>query len=392
MLGTRRWGLTAFAALGVAATGCSEKAEDGKDNESAPKAEQTGRAPVNDDTKPAARVDPRVTVKVDPRVELLSIVCRLAGYPSYNHEVQTPYTKKVDAHFAQFETHDAVGVMRDLRAKEGISYDAPFRLAVHLDGVPSLRPIAPLDPFPAELDQRWKNVPMDKLTEVLRRFVADSKFDEFFAANAEFYKNAEDVYRRFAAEKNALAWYDGFFGRKIDSPFVIVPGLLTGKMAYGASATDSDGTQTFYQAMIAFPVDDRGLPTIGDDQEAFLVHEMAHPQVNPAVEAHRAAFEPAAAKAFAKMRPKLPKMYNDWQIMINESVVRAIVVLYINDRHGKDAANAEARKQMNEGFAWIGEFSLALKELKESGTPWTPADAMPKLVKALGGWVAKNVE
>ena len=50
----------------------------------------------------------KITIEVDPRVELISIVCRLAGYPEYNDGTLRPYVKAVEKHFGDFDGHPAI--------------------------------------------------------------------------------------------------------------------------------------------------------------------------------------------------------------------------------------------------------------------------------------------
>ena len=64
---------------------------------------------------------PAIEVRVDPRVELMSIVYRLAGNPEYNMgNAASPYSRAVDEH-AQL-----------LRQRRVISFDAVMSMAVHL--------------------------------------------------------------------------------------------------------------------------------------------------------------------------------------------------------------------------------------------------------------------
>ena len=55
--------------------------------------------------KPAA---PHVTVSVDPRVELMSILFRLAGNPEYNQGRVPSYVQDVESHFGRFRDHPVV--------------------------------------------------------------------------------------------------------------------------------------------------------------------------------------------------------------------------------------------------------------------------------------------
>ena len=61
----------------------------------------------------------RIQVAVDPRVELLCIIFRLAGNPEYNKAPACPYVRDVEARFGPFKDHAAVQMARTLRRRRG---------------------------------------------------------------------------------------------------------------------------------------------------------------------------------------------------------------------------------------------------------------------------------
>jgi hypothetical protein len=90
---------------------------------------------------------------VDPRVELLSVLFRLAGNSKYNQGKVASYTYDVEKQFGAFRNHAAVKLARRLRESRGVSYDACRSMAVHLTDVDELQTIVPLDPW---FDQTWR--------------------------------------------------------------------------------------------------------------------------------------------------------------------------------------------------------------------------------------------
>jgi hypothetical protein len=50
----------------------------------------------------------RITIEVDPRVELIGIVFRLAGSPEFNDGTLRPYVKAIEKHFGDFDGHPVV--------------------------------------------------------------------------------------------------------------------------------------------------------------------------------------------------------------------------------------------------------------------------------------------
>ena len=77
-------------------------------------------------------------IGVDPRVELMGIIFRLAGNPEYTQGRIPAYNAAIDSHFAAFRDHEAIRLARQLRNKDGVSYDAVMNMAVHIKDVESL--------------------------------------------------------------------------------------------------------------------------------------------------------------------------------------------------------------------------------------------------------------
>jgi len=87
-----------------------------------------------------------VSVAVDERVELMSIIARLAGNDVYNApNSASPYAERVERHFGPFRVHAAVTAYQAILEDYGTSYDAIPTLAVHLDGVPTLAERIPFE-------------------------------------------------------------------------------------------------------------------------------------------------------------------------------------------------------------------------------------------------------
>nr|MBC8218526.1 DUF4932 domain-containing protein [Planctomycetota bacterium] len=57
----------------------------------------------------------KITIEVDPRVELISIVFRLAGNPEFNDGTLKQYAKAIERHFGDFDNHAAVKMAAQLR-------------------------------------------------------------------------------------------------------------------------------------------------------------------------------------------------------------------------------------------------------------------------------------
>jgi hypothetical protein len=92
----------------------------------------------------------RIFIEVDPRIELISIVFRLAGNPEYNDGTLRPYVKAIERQFGDFGNHPVIKMAAELRHKRSMSCDGPMSLAVHIDRDFRLRETS--EEWPSTLD------------------------------------------------------------------------------------------------------------------------------------------------------------------------------------------------------------------------------------------------
>lgn len=313
-------------------------------------------------------------VHIDRRVELISIVCALAGFKEYTLGQVNPYRTDVVQAFRTFVQHPAVVRARELRAQHGIGYDAPMILAVHLDDQLQLFNAAELP----RIDARWADVDVAAYAALLRDFARDTKLDEFLAAHRAHYTKVEDALRGAVDAEKPIAWFDAVFGKRAHARYTVIPSPMTGTYNFGVRATTADGTLEMYQLIgVDTPT---GLPVINDDLVWLLVHEMAHSYINPALAQHEAELAAPAQKLFAKVeREMTAQAYGTWQIFLNEAVVRATTVRYLHDRKGAAAADAVLAKELERGFRWTRELAELMAAYQQDHQ-----DYVPRLVALLG--------
>jgi hypothetical protein len=304
-----------------------------------------------------------LSVAVDPRVELVTLLFRIAGSPEYQRAYDTPYRRAADAHFARFAAHPAVAATAALRAQHGISHDAPVQLAVQLDRE-TFAPARPLDPPPPGLDERWHAVDRAAYAVLVQDFARASGFWEFWDAQHATRAAVEERYRHALADRPIIAWFDEVFGAR-DAAYHVAPGLLTGPMAYGVRAVRPDGREDIVQVLYLEAVDAAGLPQPGERTVEFLVHELAHSYVNPVCE-RSAALAAAAQPLFDRTAAAMQRQqYPTPRILVNESVVRALVVLFLRERATPAQAARSLSEQESLSFLWTADLVAALDALRE---------------------------
>lgn len=309
--------------------------------------------------------DVEIVVAVDPRVELFSVLERLAGRPEYN-AASTPYALAVDERFGPFRDDPAVQTLTELIATNGIGYDAAMTLAVHLDrDMTQLVPSQPLDPLPAGVDPRWEGVDLDGLLDEVAAFAAASRFDEFVDSQQDYIDDVAGSFEELVSTRPIGTWLDGIFGRPAGGPLTVVPGLLTGQMSYGVR---NDGEGAVYAVMALESPDDAGVPTPGLLTEEYLVHEFLHSYVNPVIHDAIDRFDGDAPLLDEAAPVMAEQAYVTREVVVQESIVRALTLLYLRTEVGQEAANESFAGQVERGFVWTAELATTFDEAIGDGT------------------------
>lgn len=336
---------------------------------------------------------PGIQIKVDPRVELMSIVFRLAGNLEYRQGCVASYAKDVDEYFAKFRNHPAVETARRLRENAGIVLDAPMNLAVYVTDVFSLEERVPLAPRPPELDFRWTPDSARGFLAALRSFVKDADFKGFLESHQNLYRTAVERLSAVLDERKVAAWFDGFFGARPNSDFIVALGLLNGGSSYGPSIRLPAGRREIYSILGVGTVDDAGLPKFEGQVASTIVHEFGHAYANPLIEAHKAELETAAKKIFHQVAGYMRKQaYGSWEPMMYESLVRACGVRYTLVCNGPDAAAKEVKYNRGRWFLWTERLANLLGDYEKQRDIYPTLDAFFPKIAAFFTEYSRNIE
>jgi hypothetical protein len=326
----------------------------------------------------------RMEVVVDPRVELMSLIFRLAGNPEYNMpNSASPYADEVDAHFGPFKEHAVVQTARRLRRERGVSYDAVMSLAVHVKDTTTLAERIPFDEPPPRLDARWTPEAARAFLDEARAFVRESDFNAFIADHQAFYEQAAARLQKPLDRRDYVDWFDGFFGERPKARFTVIVGLLNGGGNYGAGVRFPDGTEQIMPIIGAYRFDGTGLPVFGPDVDGTIVHELCHSYTNPCVDAFADELEPAGTAIFPHREAAMQRQaYGNWKTMMYESMVRACTVRFTLAHDGPAAAQQEIKYNEGRGFTWTGKLAGLLGQYERGRDEYPTLDAfMPRVVE-----------
>ena len=210
---------------------------------------------------------------VDRRVELMTIVARLADFPEYQSSLVRAYTDSLDAWFAPYRDHPAVAYLRELRKQQGVSYNAVPIMGVYLSEPPRLRARLPLTATQPEA--RWGVKSGKKFIRLLRRFYRDTRCEEFFERQDTLFATVERSFQQVFSEID-MEWFGRFFGVQCSDGMVPIVGMGFGGGNYGGQILYPDSTVDNYAFMGSWSLWE-GQPMF--DAELFkrtIVHEFCH--------------------------------------------------------------------------------------------------------------------
>ncbi len=294
----------------------------------------------------------QITVSVDVRMELLTVIFHLAGAPEFAGDGFASYAALVDAKFRPFAQHPAVRFASRMREEVGIGADGVVVLAAHLSPLPLLEP--PENFTRTAVQGRWRNADALEFAALARDFAKDSNFAEFVDESRPIYELAALRMQKLVQEEIEPNWFAEYFGPRPNSRMQVAVGLLNGNISLGFDAKLEGQPDTLYAVMGTWLFDEEKLPLFDASVTPILVHEFCHSFVDPAVVKRAADFEAAGAMLQPVLAEHLPRMQQYyWRTLFEETLVRAAVARYLLAYQGPEAAREELARQVKNGFVWI---------------------------------------
>ncbi len=318
---------------------------------------------------------------VDLKVELLSIVFRLAGNKEYNSDKNTFYIERIHSHFDRFKNHELIKYALQIRESDGIGYDAVMSYAVNIDSLSTIEPIIPFSQ--STPDKRWSKAVLTKFTSLLKQFYIDADCETFFRSNADYYTAAESQFYSLF-KKLDVEWFQKYYGKSPNENFKIIIGLGNGGNNFGPHLDLPDKSRNVYAIIGSSTFDAAGTPIFETDYYLpTLIHEFNHSFVNYLIEKYKEPLSHSAQIIFDKEKVKMKRQaYGSWETMINEATVRASVLRYLM-RHENDTmkVDAELKTQLANGFVWMKELVELLGQYENKRNIYPTLESfMPEIV------------
>jgi hypothetical protein len=328
--------------------------------------------------------------RVDERVELVSIVFRLAGAPEYNHNIYASYVDKIRTHYHPYMDHKIIEFVQQLRATNGVAYDAAMFMAISLD-----ENLDPLVPFTDSIPEaRWGRENALEFVRLLKDFYHQTNSTEFFRANEQTYILASERYAS-VFEKLDADWYPAFYGQAPEEQFIVINSPGNGGNNYGPQIKLPDGQRKVYAIMGTSKTDQAGDPVYTiENNFPILVHEFNHSFINHLIDKNRDLFAESGEKIYETVGTLMQSQaYGVWHTVFKEALVRAAVIKYMKDHDftPTDISN-ETLNQLSRGFYWIHDLVSELDSYDQQRNVYPSLESyMPQMANAFEQY-AQNIE
>lgn len=315
-----------------------------------------------------------VTVKVDPRVELMGVLQLLTNYTLDTRHVSN-YRKQVKAYFSPYKDHRVVRIFDEISKKDS-KFEVLPKVFLMLSEPPDVKFRVSLPE--TALERMVGKEKSEEFVAALNDFVRLSRFTDFF-------KKHQGVYRKAAASNKTtvekafeeITYYSGI---SLQNGTVFL-GLLQPEGSF-AAMIESNAKRELY--LILGPVGfENDLPDFGTaDRISLLVAgELSHSFINvltakhlPEINKYSALYEPIAERM-------KEQAYMVWETAVNEHIARAITTRLAWRRGGGEAGEKALQEAEKNGFRYTGALAEGLKEYEaDRGKYPAIADFYPRLI------------
>lgn len=307
--------------------------------------------------------------KIDQRIELLSIVFRLAGNREYSSDVYSSYAQDIYSHFNRQKDHPVISFASKLRVENGVSYDAVMKMAFHINQAPALTPKVQFSKNVPE--KRWGTGNATEFLVLLRDFYGVSDFEGFYDEHNEMYEIAR---KRFSSVYNAvhIEWFNRYYGVEPGASFHVIISLGNGGSSYGGKIIYPGGEEEAYSILGTWNIDRKNLPIYPvDNYLPTLVHEFNHSYVNKLVDKYENQLEPSGRIIFEPIRDQMKRQaYSNWKTMMCESLVRASVIRYLLEYSSDNEAEKKMKSDTDRGFYWMKDLVNLLDKYESNRTQY----------------------
>ncbi|QGY46856.1 DUF4932 domain-containing protein [Maribellus comscasis] len=306
-------------------------------------------------------IEKKINIKVDERIELLSIVQHFTTWAAYGHNrYDLYYQSEVEEYFKPYSDHQAVKLCQELY-DFGFSFDAPPTFVLYHSELPGFEQSTPYTEY--LISRAGSELKLKEFANSLQNFAIKSNFEKFYNSQTDFYKRVVDSIKQTIPDENYIRTLENYYGDKKES-YTIIADPLFQRGGYGPQIQSDDGELVY--SILGAKNSINGFPVFGDKNifEHIMLHEFSHSFVNPVTERYLKAVN-NSENLFEPIENKMRKMaYPEWSICVNEHLVRVNVARMLAKlKHNKSDI---LKQEFNRGFIYIYDLDSLMEGYESS--------------------------
>jgi len=296
----------------------------------------------------------KLTITVDPRLELLAVLQYLSGSAMTSPESEG-YAASADAWFATFKEHPALAKLQSLETY-GFAYDLAVSSFLRFDGVPLGLQTRNWNGYAKNMnEERLKTAgeggSLEDFYASVNDFVQVSDFRGWFESRRQYFTDLVSIVDSLlSTTPDPVAHLIDWYGYEQHSYNLTISPLLGGN-GYGPDLADSTGNSDLYCVT--------SLDNKGDSAEVILhlaymlFHEFSHPYVNPLVDKYFGMVEDASALFEPIKRKMQEQAYSSWWIAVIEHFVRGSELRLLQLYYPPEQREFSTLSNINRGFVYL---------------------------------------
>ncbi|HYD19985.1 MAG TPA: DUF4932 domain-containing protein [Flavipsychrobacter sp.] len=327
---------------------------------------------------------PKVNVVVDERMELLTTIQYLSGYPILT-QADLRYKKEIDEYFRDYRDHPAVVLYRNVYERF-LAFDAAPTYLYHFS-FPGFRQQADF----SENDLR--TFEFDKHADTLAMLMANFKdfykradFHKFYEAHEGFYDSLIAPIEKKIEESRVVDALEEHYGKENKEYNVVLAPLLHDG-GYGPMVQKGSGLAMY--AIIGPKGDSKSLPEfdIKNLLSEYVIHEFSHSFCNPLIAANLQELQKDSCLLRPIKESQEEQGYGSWEACLYEHWVRANEIVLTEKIFSRQRASDLADEMVREGkWIYLDGLIAIVRDYKTKREQYKSIDeVMPQVVDYFHG-------
>jgi len=270
-----------------------------------------------------------IIYSIDPRIELYNIIAMQAGHPGMTVS-NIKYKQECFDYFAKYKDLEAPKLLFETIQK-GWSVDDPMFFLLYLDFDFNLK-----IGLNQDIIKRGGGIEqITKLAASFKQFSIESDFQTFFnVTQKKFYEQILSNVKYNFNDFKGVQYLEDYYGEQCNS-YNLILNINSGYGNFGKQVSSNKGIDLY--AIVETNTYSGNLPTYYPTISIIdlILHEFSHGFVNPNIDQ----FKVELLKSEHLYKPISKSMqhqaYWNWQVTVNEHIVRAIVTRITEQLYGK---------------------------------------------------------